>query len=130
MSKVTREINKISMAVISISGRLVFYALVAVLLVTGAKKGYEFGHSIFFAPGVEAEPGTDRTFSLDGTESVGEVGEMLVEAGLIRDDSAFTIQALCYGYDVAKGTFALNTSMSSKEIIMELKVDEDGETKK
>ena len=33
MSKLTKEINKISLAVIGISGRLVFYALVLVLLV-------------------------------------------------------------------------------------------------
>ena len=50
MSRVTKEINKISMAVISISTKLVIYVLLVVLLVLGAKKGYEFGHSIFYAP--------------------------------------------------------------------------------
>lgn len=38
MSKLTKEINKISLAVIGISGRLVFYALVLVLLVLGVRK--------------------------------------------------------------------------------------------
>ena len=51
MSKLTKEINKISLAVIGISGRLVFYALVLVLLVLGVRKAYEFGHDIFYAPG-------------------------------------------------------------------------------
>ena len=54
MSKLTKEINKISLAVIGISGRLVFYALVLVLLVLGVRKTYEFGHDIFYAPGMEA----------------------------------------------------------------------------
>ena len=40
MSKLTKEINKISLAVIGISGRLVFYALVLVLLVLGVRKTY------------------------------------------------------------------------------------------
>ena len=46
MSKLTKEINKINLAVIGISGRLVFYALVLVLLVLGVRKTYEFGHDI------------------------------------------------------------------------------------
>ena len=64
MSKLTKEINKISLAVIGISGRLVFYALVLVLLVMGVRRAYEFGHDIFYAPGMEALPGTEKTVTL------------------------------------------------------------------
>ena len=117
MSKITKEINRISIAVISISGRLAFYALVAVLFYTGARRGYEFGHGIFYSPGMEAEPGTDKMVTLLGNESISDVGKLLENAGLIRDDLAFSIQAWCYGYEVQEGTFTLNTSLSSKEII-------------
>ena len=117
MSKLTKEINKISLAVIGISGRLVFYALVLVLLVLGVRKTYEFGHDIFYAPGMEALPGTEKTVTLDGTESVADVGKLLEDAGLIRDHVAFSIQAKCYDYEVKKGSLSLNTSQSSKEII-------------
>ena len=117
MSRVTKEINKISMAVIGISGRIVFYVLVAVLLITGAKKGYAFGHSIFYAPGIDKAPGVEKTVTLDGTESVSEVGKLLEDIGLIRDHNAFSIQAICYGYETLEGTWKLNTSLSSKEII-------------
>lgn len=117
MSRVTREINKISMTVISISGKLIFYALVIVLLITGAKSGYEFGHSIFDSPGMTAEPGTGKEVVLTGNESLLDVGNRLESAGLIRDANAFAIQAVCYEYKVKAGTFKLNTSMSSKEII-------------
>ena len=126
MSKLTKEINKISLAVIGISGRLVFYALVLVLLVLGVRKTYEFGHDIFYAPGMEALPGTEKTVTLDGTESVADVGKLLEDAGLIRDHVAFSIQAKCYDYEVKKGSLSLNTSQSSKEIINIL----DEETKK
>ena len=126
MSKLTKEINKISLAVIGISGRLVFYALVLVLLVLGVRKTYEFGHDIFYAPGMEALPGTEKIVTLDGTESVADVGKLLEDAGLIRDHVAFTIQAKCYDYEVKKGSLSLNTSQSSKEIINTL----DEETKK
>ena len=108
------------------TGRLVFYALVLVLLVLGVRKTYEFGHDIFYAPGMEALPGTEKTVTLDGTESVADVGKLLEDAGLIRDHVAFSIQAKCYDYEVKKGSFSLNTSQSSKEIINIL----DEETKK
>ena len=117
MSKITKEINRISLAVISISGKIVLYVLVAVLLVLGAKKGYAFGHSIFYAPGMDKAPGVEKTVTLDGTESVMEVGKLLEDIGLIRDHNAFSIQAICYGYEVLEGTWAVSTSMSSKEII-------------
>ena len=117
MSRVTKEINKISLAVISISGRIVFYVLAAALLITGAKKGYAFGHSIFYAPGMDKAPGIEKIVTLNGTESVTEVGKLLEDIGLIRDHNAFSIQAICYGYEVIEGTWKLNTSLSSKEII-------------
>ena len=117
MSRLTKEINKISLAVIGISGRLVIYALVLVFLVVGAKKSFEFGHDIFYAPAMEALPGTNITITLDGDESISEVGKLLKDAGLIRDDTAFSIQARCYDYQVKKGSYQLNTSSSSKELI-------------
>lgn len=129
MSKVTKEINKISLAVISISTKLVVYVLLIVLLVAGAKKGYEFGHSIFYAPAMEAEPGSDKTIKLNGDESVFDVGEKLEKAGLIRDAKAFTIQAYCYEYEVKKGEYSLNTSLSSKEIINLLGEETEEESK-
>ena len=127
MSRVTKEINKISLAVISISSKLIIYVLIAVALVLGARKSYEFGHSIFFAPGMEEAPGTDVTVSIDGDCSVAQVGKILEDAGLIRDKAAFTIQAKCYGYEVQEGTFELNTSYRSKEIINLLGEPAEGE---
>ncbi len=127
MSRVTKEINKISIAVISISGKIVFYLLIAMLLITGAKKGYAFGHSIFYAPGMDKAPGTEKIVTLDGTESVSEVGKLLEDIGLIRDHNAFSIQSLCYGYEVIEGTWKLNTSLTSKEIINLLKEVPEGE---
>ena len=127
MSRVTKEINKISIAVISISAKIIFYVLAAVLLITGAKKGYAFGHSIFYAPGMDKAPGIEKQVTLDGTESVAEVGKLLEDIGLIRDRYAFSIQAACYGYDVLEGTWKLNTSLSSKEIIGLLGEEPEGE---
>ena len=90
MSRVTREINRISMMVIGLSGRLIAYALILVVLILGVRRAYEFGHSIFYSPGMEEEPGTAKTVVFDGDETVAEVGEILEEAGLIREFCAQT----------------------------------------
>ena len=117
MSKMTEGINRISLTVISISAKIAFYVLAAAFLVTGVRTSYQFGHSIFYAPAIESEPGRVKTITLDGSESVSEVGDVLFDAGLIRDDLAFTIQAYCYEYKVRAGTYELSTALSSKEII-------------
>ena len=66
MSKITREINKISLFVISTSGRIILYGLAAVLIVTGARSAYSFGHGIFYAPAMEAEPEQKRVSNWTG----------------------------------------------------------------
>lgn len=116
-----------SLAVISFCGRLVLYTLVAVLLLMGAKKGYEFGYSIFYAPGIDKAPGVEKVVTLDGSESVSEVGKLLEDIGLIRDHSAFSIQAKVYGYEVQEGAWTLNTALSSKEMIDLLKEAPEGD---
>ena len=82
----------------------------------------------FSRAGMEEEPGTGKTVVLDGDETVAEVGEILEEAGLIRDSRAFTIQAMVYEYEVQPGTYELNTSESSKEIIAILREAPAAET--
>lgn len=121
MSRVTREINKISIMVISVSGRLIIYALILVCLVFGARRAYEFGHRIFYSPAIDPEPGTVKVVTLKENESVFQVGERLEDAGLIRDGLSFAIQAMIYEYKVQGGTYELNTAQSSRDIINELK---------
>lgn len=128
MSKITKEINKVSLTVIGLSGKLAFYALAAAILILGARKGYEFGHSIFYSPAIDPDPGTTKTITLTGEESVFDVGSMLEKAGLVRDKNAFAIQALCYEYEVKAGTYQLSTADSSKELIHILEAGSEEET--
>ena len=53
---------------------------------------------------------------LGDKESVEEVGKILKKAGLIRDPRTFTIQANVMD-EVKAGTYELNTSKDSKELI-------------
>lgn len=117
MSRATKEINRITGAIIGISGRLIVCALVVLLLYEGVMRGYEFGHDIFYATSVEAAPGRDRTITIEEGSSVVDTAKLLQSYGLITNEFSFIIQAVFFDYDVNPGTYTFNTSMTSKEIL-------------
>ena len=118
MSNRTREINKITTTIISISVKLIVYALIILLLYEAVARGYAFGHEIFFAEAVEDAPGTDVVVQISEDETVSQAAEYLAHKGLIKSEFAFIFQSKFYDYDtVYPGTYTLNTSMTSKEIL-------------
>ncbi len=121
MSKRTREINRITMAIISISVRLILYALVILLLYEAVVQGYAFGHEVFFAESAEEAPGRDITITIEDGASVEDTAALLSRKGLIRNAVAFQIQSIFYDCrTVYPGTYTLNTSMTSKAILQKL----------
>ena len=86
MSRTTKEINKVTGAVIAISIRLILLALIVLLLYEGVTKGYEFGHDIFYASAMEAEPGQDKEIKVEKGTSIAGVAKLLKEKGLIANE--------------------------------------------
>ncbi|MFR1831710.1 MAG: endolytic transglycosylase MltG [Lachnospiraceae bacterium] len=117
MSETTKDINKVTGAIIGISFRLIIYAIAILLLYEGATKGYEFGHEIFYASSMEGAPGRDMEITLEPGASVSSVGKRLEKQGLINNQYSFIIQAMVYEYEIQPGTYTLNTSMTSREIL-------------
>lgn len=116
MSRITKEINKITGTIIGISGKLILYALVILLLVEGVSRGYAFGYGIFHPTAVEAAPGTDYEVTIPKGQSGSETIEMLYDMGLIDSKLTAQVQIRFYEYDIYPGTYTLNTSMTSKEM--------------
>ncbi len=117
MSRVTSEINRITGAIIGLSIRLIFLALFILLLHEGVTRGYEFGHEIFYASAVELSPGRDKTVTIkEGTDLV-HTARLLKDSGLIANEYSFIIQAEFFNYKANPGSYTLNTSMTSKEIL-------------
>lgn len=129
MSQITRDINRITRAIIGISGKLILYALIILLLAEGVTRGYAFGHSIFYATAVEAEPGTDKTVTIPEGQTAKESVRLLHDVGLISNDLTVEIQLKFYNYTIQPGTYTLNTSMTSKEILQALNEKNTEETK-
>ena len=131
MSNATREINRITTAIIRISVKLIVYALIILLLYEAVTKGYAFGHEIFFAESVEEAPGRDKTITIEPDTSVNEAARLLADDGLIGSEVAFIFQSKFYDYDtIYPGVYNLNTSMTSKEILQALNVKPEKEKEK
>ena len=55
--------------------------------------------------------------TLEPGASVSSVGKRLEKQGLINNQYSFIIQAMVYEYEIQPGTYTLNTSMTSREIL-------------
>lgn len=128
MSRVTKEINKITGTIIGISGKLILYALVILLLVEGMSKGYAFGYEVFHSTPMEAEPGRDIVVTIDGQEEPKEIVGLLHDMGLIGNELAVRVQLKFYDYEIYPGTYTLNTSMTPKEILQILNEEPEEES--
>ncbi len=110
-------IRRMSMSVISASIKIVIAVLICIGLFYVAGKGFEFGESLFSPVAVDEAPGRDISITVAAGTGTKEAGELLENEGLIKDGLVFYVQSLLYGYDIAEGTYELNTSMTSEEIL-------------
>lgn len=129
MSQLTKDINKITKTIIVISGKLILYALILMLLAEGMTRGYAFGHEVFYATAVDAPPGKDVEITIPEDQSDGDTISILADLGLVKSELAVHIQKWFYDYDIYPGTYTLNTSMTSKEMLQRLNEKPAEETK-
>lgn len=123
MGNTANDINRITTAIIRLSVKLILCALVVLVLYEGAARGFAFGYEIFYAEAAEAPPGRDVTVVIEEGTTVSQAAEELADKGLIKNPIAFLFQSRFYEYDaVYPGTYELNTSMTSKEILQALNV--------
>ena len=130
MSQITKEINAITGTIIGISGKLILYALVILLLVEGISRGYAFGHEVFYATAMEPSPGTRYALTIPEGQTTAETAKLLKDVGLIKNEYAVQIQIWFYDYETYPGTYELSTSMTSKEILQILNVKPETEETK
>lgn len=114
-------IRKMAMKIISAVIKVMIAAIIVVVLYWGGKKGFEFGMSIFSQTAVEEAPGRDISVTVNSGMDVMDIAKVLKKEGLIRDDMTFFILAKLYEYEPVQGSYLLNTSMTSEEIIETMK---------
>ena len=117
--------------------RVSFSILILLVIFIGVFRAtstcYEFGYRIFTEKPMSKEPGTDIVVELDAKDSAFDVGKMLEAKGLIRDASLYVAQYYLSAYkgDLIPGTYTLNTSMTTKEMLIVMATKpQDAETEK
>lgn len=96
------------------------FALLFLILIVGAKKGFEFGEQVFSEKGCEKRPGSDVEVVIENGDSKMEVADKMVSYGLAKSKWVFYAQSLLYNGKYTPGTFMLNTSESPEKLIQTL----------
>lgn len=114
--------NKIKDITLAFTGTVVRIALVilAVICIANyAGKAYDFGYRIFAEEPMSAPPGRDINLVVNNSDSQKDIIQMLEDKGIIRDHMLFTIQKKLsiYKEDIEPGSYVLNTSMNTDEIL-------------
>ena len=116
----TKSANKLVFRFVSIS----FSVLILLVIFIGVFKAsafcYDFGYRIFTEKPMESAPGRDVVVQIDTDDSAFVIGKMLEQKGLVRDSSLYVAQYYLSAYvnDLLPGTYTLNTSMTTKEMLI------------
>lgn len=114
--------NKIVFRFVSISFSILVMLLVLVGFVEIGSYFYDFGYRVFAETPVDAAPGRDVTVQITDDMSGRDVAKELEEKGLVEDAKLFYVQLRlsAYAKKINAGVFTLNTSMTSKEMMVAL----------
>ena len=125
MSAKKKVVNQVSSLVIHVAMAVILLTLAAMVFYVCVKKAYSFGYDIFDDQPVAEDPGTDKLFVVEKDMSRVQCMDNLEKSGLVRDKYVALIQSYFFEFDIYPGTYTLNTSMTTKEILAELNEEPD-----
>ncbi len=113
------KIGKAILSVLAILCRILICLFLILMIYRLAFKAYDFGYRVFAEPAVSEGTGTDVVVQIPLGSDAAEIGKILKNAGLIKDDKLFVAQELLSEYHgkLEPGTYSLNTSMTSEEMM-------------
>lgn len=98
----------------------VVIVVVMLFFISWSDKAYQLGYDVLSEQAVDAK-GEGKTVSVKITSdmSVSRVGEVLQEAGLIKDAGVFSLQEKISSYRgrIQPGTYELSTDMTPEEML-------------
>lgn len=115
-----KKANRAIVIAVRVVIRLIVLLLLVIIFQVIISIGYDFGYNLFAAPAMSSSPGREVTFKVEKGDSTSNIINDLADAGLIRDKLSFRCQIIFYDKILQPGEYTLNTSMTSKEILMHL----------
>lgn len=116
---------KITDVIVAVCGTIIKIALAIVVVVAiyrGSLKAYEYGYRIFEEPPVSSGEGYTITVNITKDMTATEMGTMLADKGLIRDEKLFVLQYMFSEFkdDLLPGEHDLSTAMTVEEMMEEM----------
>lgn len=110
--------------------KIIFLILAVFVLISLGKDAYSFGYRVFAEETVSKPPGKDVAVTVGKGISPSDLGEMLERKGLIKDGKVFWLQMMLSEYkdQVKEGSYVLNTSQTSEEMLAVLAGDQEQES--
>lgn len=110
--------------------KVLILVLVVVVLVSVGKKAYSFGYRVFAEDTVSDPPGKKVAVTIEDNISISELSALLKSKRLIKDERVFWVQYQLSEYKgkLKGGSYILNNSWTSEEMLAELSGEDETET--
>lgn len=115
--KHAKRVNAITGTVVRGAISLVFYAFVIVFVLKAARIGFQFGYDVFNGSPLTEEKGQVVTYTVEEGDSIRKIAADLEELGVIKNQYVMIVQKVFYNINYKPGTFELDSSMTSKEVL-------------
>lgn len=99
------------------------FAIAAVYLIYyGTSTCYDYGYRVFAEPAMSSGEGRTVTVTITEDMSPFEMGKLMMEKGLVRDDKLFGLQyyASEYRKEIKPGTYELSTAMTAEDMFQKM----------
>ncbi|MBR5316826.1 MAG: endolytic transglycosylase MltG [Lachnospiraceae bacterium] len=121
--------KEVVVSIFSTVFKVVLAIIIVMLVYKWSMTAYDYGQRVFNEPPVSAGSGRTVTFVVKEGETAKEIGANLEKNGLIRDAALFRIQEMLSAYKgkLKPGTYELNTSMKTEEMMMIMSMEAEEE---
>ena len=121
--------SKIAISALMTTLRIVVTVVVIIVIYRGAMTAYDYGYRLFAEGPMGVGDGQSVTVYIPEGAGVGEIGDILVANGLVKDSKLFYLQNLISAHrnDLKSGVYELSTGMDAFDIMDVLGADEEVE---
>ena len=113
------SVKKIILGILNTSVRVAILIIVCTVIKNVCVTSYEYGYRVFSEQPLTTGDGIDKQVVIPIGSSGTDIGKILKNSGLIRDEKLFYIQELLSSYrgKLQPGTYTLNTSMTAEQMM-------------
>ncbi|HHU70547.1 MAG TPA: endolytic transglycosylase MltG [Clostridiales bacterium] len=108
---------KITSFIIRLLMNIIFYVLVAFLIVNVSKEAFQFTYQLYGPVAVEKEPGRDLIIQIKKGESTMDIASKLEVNRAIVNKYSFYLKAKIEDVAIMPGTYEINSSMTYDDIL-------------